>query len=403
MTGGHNSERSDRPDRSIIVTTYGEETAHTQHCLGKIRRWKTGRDEVIVVVHDESPTLRQFLELCCRLRIIDRLVLARPAHGHVRGVNLGFELARADIVFNVCIDMRVGGEIVAECTEVLRSRPNVGLIGWHYDWSADMEGSRWQGGRLEFSLRKSDDTEIGHHLISEHVDNIRAAPWCTGRVFESIGDVRFTCVNGSFFAIRRELWQRLGGFDERLYPVHFADDFLTYAILDQGLDVLNIPRRFRCGALPEEFSALTDLHWQGRHDPYKGIDRVDWTCAEPQSGLSDRENVYLDMLARTFGAETTISMLGAPPWTPLVATGSRPCRYDDPTQLPPSDVILCTADASRLQLTDRLRPGGVLIAFGVETGSDTVAGEQRLDSLRIVRSDGSRAAFKREGTAISPI
>jgi hypothetical protein len=277
------------------------------------------------------------------------------------------------------------------------------LIGWHYDWSANMEGSRWRDGRLEFSLRKSDDSEIGHHLISEHVDNIRAAPWYTGRVFGGIGDVRFTCFNGSFFAISRELWQQLGGFDERLYPVHFADDFMTYAILDQGLDVLNIPRRFRCGALPEEFLALTDLRWHGRHDPYKGVDQVDWTCAEPQSGLSDRENVYLDMLARTFVAESTISVLGVPPWTPPIPGDGRPCRYEDPARLPRSDVILCTAEASRLRLTERLRPGGVLIAFGVETGSETVAGEQRLDSLRIIRRDGSRAAFSRKGTATSPI
>ena len=75
------------PERSVVVTTYGGETTHTQHCLGRIRRWKTPRDEVIVVVHDETPMLRQFLELCHKLRIVDRLVLAwTPWHVDADGV-----------------------------------------------------------------------------------------------------------------------------------------------------------------------------------------------------------------------------------------------------------------------------------------------------------------------------
>jgi GT2 family glycosyltransferase len=387
--------RSSRPQRSIIVTTYGGETAHTQHCLGRIRRWKTPQDEVLVVVHDETPMLRQFLELCRSLRIVDRLVLAKAEHGHVRGVNLGFALAKADIVFNVCIDMRVGGALMSECAELLRTQPNVGLIGWHYDWSADMEGSRWRDGRLQFSLRKIDSTAVAGRLAPEHVENVRRAVWYTGRVFESVGEVRFACVNGSFFGTHRRLWQRLGGFDERLYPIHFADDFLTYAILDQGLDVLNVPRRFRCGAEPDELSALTDLHWQNRVDPYAGIDRVEWTVADPEARLTERENVYLDMLARTLDARTVVSIVGGVPSVPTLSRAPRSCRYDDAREVPQSDVILCSGDEPRAQLVDRLRPGGVLVAFAATRADAKTANEQLLDTLRIIRRDPARVAFER--------
>jgi GT2 family glycosyltransferase len=380
--------------RSFVVTTYGGESAHTQQCLGRIRQWKSPQDEVIVVVHDESPTLRQFLELCRALRIVDRLVLAEPGHGHVRGVNLGFELARAETVFNVCIDMRVGGEVVAQCEKLLLSGENVGLVGWHYDWSAKTEGSRWRDGVLTFSLRKLDDSLSGGRIIAEHENNIRAASWYTGRVFDSIGTVRFTCVNGSFFAIRRSLWQRLGGFDERLYPVHFADDFLTYAVLDQGLDVVNIPQPFRCGVAPEDFLALTDLHWQNRDDPDKGLDRVTWTCASPLPELSDRENVFPDMVARSTRKEATVSTIGQPPWAPVDAGDPRLQHYDDAAQVSESDVIACTAAADPEALAKRLRPGGLLVAFGCKNGATN--GGQRLDSLAIFRNDGVRAAFKRE-------
>ena len=44
------------------------------------------------------------------------------------------------------------------------------------------------------------------------------------------------------------------------------------------------------------------------------------------------------------------------------------------------------------------RPGGVLVAFGCEEEDTAAAGEQRLDSLRIVRHDGPRQRFRRAGT-----
>jgi GT2 family glycosyltransferase len=384
-------------DRSFVITTYGGESAHTQKCLGRIRQWKTKRDEVILIVHDESPILRQFLELCRALRIIDRLVLAPPGHGHVRGVNLGVEPARAEVVFNICIDMRIGAEVVTECEQLLRSRPNVGMVAWHYNWSANTEGSQWKDGQLEFSLRKRDDYSEGAMLAAEEVNNIRNAPWSTGRVLGSAGTVRITCANGSFFAIGRELWNRMGGFDERLYPGHFADDFLTYAILDQGLDVLNIPRRFRCGAAPDEFLALTELPWLNRPDPDEGVDRIQWTCAEPAAELSEDENVFLDMLARSTGRNAVVSSVGQTPW-PASTPENAATRYDDISQVPESDVIACAAPAPRADLVGRLRPGGVLVAFGCEEEDTAAAGEQRLDSLRIVRHDGPRQRFRRAGT-----
>jgi len=365
-----------------VVTTYGGETAHTQACLGRIRRWKQPSHEVIVVVHDESPTLRTFLELCTRLGIVDRLVLAETGHGHVRGVNLGFSLTRAEIVFNVCIDMRIGGQLVGDCVEVLRTTPTVGMIGWHYDWGTDCEGSRWRDGKLVISIRKPDATMPGGRLAEEHRRNVRRAEWSTGRVLESVGDLRFTCCNGSFFGIRRGLWDRLGGFDERLYPIHFADDFLTYAVLDQGLDVLNLPRRYRCGADAAEFRALTDLAWQGRDDPLKGLDRVQWRSANPDPPLGEIENTFLEMLGRALGDEASVMVLGDAPWQPSVARNTE----DAP------DLIVCGPGTYRAGLERRLAPGGALITFDDAEGPDDAA---RVGTLRIHRAAEPRRRFER--------
>jgi len=373
------------PDVSLVVTTYGGETYHTQHCLGWLRRWKEARHEVIVVCHDETPLLRAFLELCRTIGLVDVLVPAVPGHGHVRSVNLGFARARADVVFNVCVDMRIGRDVVTECEARLRGDTRTGAIGWHYDWSPTFDGSLWRDGALRWALRTHDDARVAGELDPVHVENIRHAPWFTGRVFDAIGTRRILCMNGSFFGVRKALWDRLGGFDERRYPAHWADDFFTYATLDQGLDVLNLPAPYRCGGRPDGFQALTDLGWQGRHDPYKGKDRIDWTVAAVVPGLTEKDTVVLEVLARRLDPDATVALVGDPPWRPgrgavLPASAERP-----------ADLVVAGPGAYAPALRDRLGAGGVLVAFD-PPAEDGLA---RVERLGVHRREAPRAAFTR--------
>jgi hypothetical protein len=70
--------------------------------------------------------------------------------------------------------------------------------------------------------------------------------------------------------------------------------------------------------------------------------------------------------------------------------------YADTKAVPPSDAIACSGDADRARLAERLRPGGVLVAFGVADAAEPIAGEQRLDTLRIVRHEQPRSSYERK-------
>ena len=374
-----------KPELSIVLTTYGGETYHTQHCLGRIRRWKDERHELIVVCHDETPLLRAFLELCKRIGLVDVLVPAVPGHGHVRGVNLGFTHARAEVVFNVCIDMRIGAAVVDDCVARLRRDQRAGAIGWHYDWSTTFEGTAWAGDELRFALRKYDDSRVAGELDAEHVANVRRAPWFTGRVFDAIGTRRILCMNGSFFGVGKSLWERLGGFDERVYPNHWADDFFTYAVLDQGLDVANLPAPYRCGGRRDEFEALTDLEWQGTKDPYRGQDRIDWKLARPVAGLDEADTTLLELLDRTLDDDAPVAIAGDVPWAP---TGGR--RVTAPAA---GNLAVLLADRASFEpsFVDRLAPGGVLVVFDAPSDERLrVAGR-----LGIHRREPARSAYVR--------
>ncbi len=374
-----------RPDVSLVVTTYGSETAHTQRCLGRLREWKDERHQVVVVCHDETPLLRAFLELARRLGIVDDLVPAVPGHGHVRGVNLGFARARAELVFNVCVDMRIGPGVVDDCAARLRAEPRLGMIGWHYDWSTTFEGTFWRGDVLEHTLRKHDDSRVPATLDPIHVANMRGAAWHTGRVFGAIGTRRILCCNGSFFGTRKALWDRLGGFDDARYPRHWADDFFTYAVLDQGMDVANLPAAYRCGRTPRSFEALTDLVWPGRSDPDRGRDQLDWRLAAPTAPeLAHDEVVLLEVLERCLADDARVAVVGAVPW--------RPARHVPTAAADVAVDLLLVAAADYVpRHRSRLREGGVLVVFGAVDAP----GMQRTSHLSVHRRETARAAFTR--------
>ncbi len=260
---------------SVVVTTYGIDTRYTQRCLEKIARWKCRHHELIVVVHDASPTLNLYLEYLAMSGVIDRLVRAPSGHGHVAGVNLGFSLARHEFLFNINTDVRVGRGLVDTCAERLFHAPNVGLVGWHYNWGGGHDATRWRNDGLEFTLRtRESNVARKGYLDKVHALNVQRAPWNTGRVLTAAGDRRILCANTSFFGIRRSVWNRIGGFDVRRYPHYFSDDFLCYGVLELGLDIENLPPDVRCSQQPERFESRSDYKYDGIVDAEKFLDAL---------------------------------------------------------------------------------------------------------------------------------
>lgn len=291
---------------SIIVTTYGTDTLYTQACLEAIRRWKRPHHELIVVSHDESPLLRAYLDACRAEGLVDRLVLAVSGHGHTRGFNLGLRFASSDVVFHIANDLVIGPSLVDDCAQKLRSSPELGLIGWH--WHND--GTFWRNGRL-VGHRVRDDQRPNMSATDE--GNIRAAPWFTGRAFESLGGPLWICLcNTGFFGARREVLDRVGGGFAPTYKHYWADDFLSYAVLDQGLDISHFEAKFRQKGYFHEFQYdQLDVPGRRRHE-----DAVRHEGAFLDSirllggGMTERESVFLHLLAKAIPDGAAVTNVG---------------------------------------------------------------------------------------------
>jgi GT2 family glycosyltransferase/predicted O-methyltransferase YrrM len=290
---------------SIAVTTYSTQSYYTHACLESIRTWKGNQHELIVACHDQSLLLEYYLKACLQDGLIDLLLFTEPGYGHTRGVNLCLEKARGDIFFNIANDMLIGDVLVGDCAAKLRE-DSVGMVGWH--WYS--EGETWQGdGTLKYDLRDGDNP----FLSPSDEANIRSAPWFTGRAFLGMGGPKWIQLcNTAFFGMRRELWERIGGFDFAKYPHYWADDFLGYAVLDQGLDVIHFEPRFRKSPFFGEFS-YDNTEVEHRH---RDLDSVplppaleDYT-EELTGGLSQPERQLLYQIARSLGPHKTVLHVG---------------------------------------------------------------------------------------------
>ena len=223
---------------SIAVTTYGTQSFYTHRCLEAIREWKERRHELLVACHDASPLLEFYVKACAKDGLIDRLIFTPSNSGHTMGVNRCFAEARGNLLFSLANDIELGPVILDDCARRLASNPQLGLIGWH--WYND--GTFWDGDRIvRYQLRDAQRPDMDP--ADEH--NIRSAPWFTGRAFQALAGPKWLCLcNTAFFGIRREVWEAVGGFSNT-YRHYWADDFLNYAVLDQGLNVEAFPPKFR--------------------------------------------------------------------------------------------------------------------------------------------------------------
>lgn len=291
---------------TIIVTTYESDTLYTEACLEAAAKWKRPHHQLLAVTHDETPLLRAYLEARHADGLIDRLIYARQGHGHTRGYNLAVEYATGDVIINICNDIMIGPGLVDECVRQLRSDPQLGIIGWH--WYS--EGTCWSDGHItQYALR---DT-ANPNLAATDLANIQQAPWYTGRLFEALGaPLWLQLCNTGFFAIRKEVLEIIGGGFARQYSHYWADDFLNYAVLDQGLDVRNFPERYRSREHFFEFQYdQTDVEDRRRHaDELRYRSPVHDVTKYLNGGLSFEEEQYLYWLARGIPDGSVVTQVG---------------------------------------------------------------------------------------------
>ncbi len=194
------------PSVSIIIPVHnGGESFRS--CLSSVREFVLADVEVIIAVDggtDESLTVAQTFALTSNAKVLHTPVAAGPASAR----NLGAQAASGDILFFVDADVTLGADTVPQIQSIFRDRPDLAALIGSYD---DAPGA---------ANFLSQYKNLFHHYTHQTGCEDACTFW------------------GACGAIRREIFLKLGGFDESYRFPSVEDIELGYRLKRAGYSIL---------------------------------------------------------------------------------------------------------------------------------------------------------------------
>lgn len=259
---------AEQPLVSVIVPVHGK-LAYTLACLRSITRHAPEAPFEVIVVDDASPD-----DTVAMVGQIGGLRLLRNVRnlGFVGSCNAGAEAARGPFLLFLNNDTQVTPNWLDGLLCCFGDRADCGIAG-----------SRlvYPDGRLQ---------EAGGLVFAD------GSCWNVGK-FEQRDAPAWRCrrevdyVSGASLLIRRDVFERIGGFDQRYAPAYYEDTDLGFAVRALGLKVYYEPSStvIHC----EGISAGTDLHaGMKRHQ----VTNQATFCAKWEKALSDQPPVGTSLM-----------------------------------------------------------------------------------------------------------
>lgn len=206
------------PTASIIIPAYNH-FKHTWGCLRSLLDAQTSTSFEVIVIDDESNDQTS----TCLTQFSGITYLRNERNlGFIGSCNRGAGRARGEFVVFLNNDTAVGDGWLDALLKTFIEHTDAGLVGARLVYPDGTlqeaggivfaDGSGWNYGRNE------DPTHPAYNYVRE-VD------YCSG-----------ACI-----ALRRELWQQLGGFDSRYAPAYYEDTDLAMQVRTAGLKVYYQP------------------------------------------------------------------------------------------------------------------------------------------------------------------
>ncbi|MEO8285838.1 MAG: glycosyltransferase family 2 protein [Chloroflexota bacterium] len=207
------------PSASIVVVSYNT-SAYIVGCIESLLALDYPRVEIIVVDNASSDGSVELIR--GRFPEID-LVELPDNRGFAGGASVGLFMASGEIVATVNPDVRLDPAWLREIAATL-AREEVGIVGSKILYP-DGKTIQHAGGVVHYPLATVD------HIGRGELDN---GQYDTGKA------VSF--VTGAALAMRRDVGQQLGFFDDEFFPVYYEDIDLCWRADKEGLSTFYQPR-----------------------------------------------------------------------------------------------------------------------------------------------------------------
>lgn len=203
---------------SIVIPVYNQ-VHYTYACLMSILEHTQDVSYEVIIADDVSSDATRELE-----KYTENVIISRNAinQGFLKNCNQAAKRARGRYIMFLNNDTQVTPRWLSSLVELISSDPSIGMVGSKLVypdgrlqeaggiiWS---DGSGWNYGRL-------DDPEKAEYNYVKDVDYI----------------------SGAAILLSRQLWQQIGGFDERFAPAYCEDSDLAFEVRKAGYRVVYQP------------------------------------------------------------------------------------------------------------------------------------------------------------------
>lgn len=215
----HLRDPGEQPYVTIIVPTYGQ-VPYTLMCLRSIADAPPAASVEVIVIDDAAPDpLASIPAAVSGIRFVQNA----GNMGFLRSCNAAAKLARGRYLILQNNDTQFQPGAIDALVDLADARPDAGLIGAKLVYP---DGRLQEAGGIVWNDASAMNWgRLGDPAAPEHC-YLRETDYCTG----------------ASILVRRDVFETLGGFDERYAPAYYEDTDLAFRVRELGLKVLFEPR-----------------------------------------------------------------------------------------------------------------------------------------------------------------